>query len=205
MGTTARLRSGSSCGASCRTGPWLRSPTATSWRAAASSPAEFAALGARAGDIVIVILPHSPDLFCAFFGAVLGGQVPSILSPPSFKLNREHYRAELEALLLRIDAKVVVTDAATAAVLEAQGDGWGRRRCCSWMTWRQGPRLCPTFRPRPTIWCCSSIRRGARGSRRASPFRTGPSSGRSRATPRRFDWGRRTRSSRGFRCTTTWG
>jgi acyl-CoA synthetase (AMP-forming)/AMP-acid ligase II len=76
-------------------------------------------------DIVIVVLPHSPDLFCAFFGAVLGGQVPSILSPPSFKLNREHYRAELEALLRRIDAKVVVTDAATAAVLEADGGRLG--------------------------------------------------------------------------------
>jgi acyl-CoA synthetase (AMP-forming)/AMP-acid ligase II len=67
----------------------------------------------------------SLDLFCAFFGAVLGGQVPSILSPPSFKLNREHYRAELEALLRRIDAKVVVTDAATAAVLEADGGRLG--------------------------------------------------------------------------------
>jgi acyl-CoA synthetase (AMP-forming)/AMP-acid ligase II len=79
--------------------------------------ARLGALGARAGDIVIVILPHSPDLFCAFFGAVLGGQVPSILAPPSFKLNRDHYREELEALLRRIDARVVVTDAETAALL----------------------------------------------------------------------------------------
>jgi acyl-CoA synthetase (AMP-forming)/AMP-acid ligase II len=77
--------------------------------------------GAGPGDIAIVILPHSADLFCAFFGAVLGGQVPSILSPPSFKLNREHYRAELEALLTRIDAKVVVTNAETASLLEVEG------------------------------------------------------------------------------------
>jgi acyl-CoA synthetase (AMP-forming)/AMP-acid ligase II len=30
-------------------------------------------LGARPGDVVIVVLPHSADLFCAFFGAILGG------------------------------------------------------------------------------------------------------------------------------------
>jgi acyl-CoA synthetase (AMP-forming)/AMP-acid ligase II len=87
--------------------------------------AELEDKGAGRGDIVIVILPHSPDLFCAFFGAVLGGQVPSILSPPSFKLNPEHYRAELEALLARIDAKVVVTDAETASMLGVTGGKLG--------------------------------------------------------------------------------
>ena len=87
--------------------------------------AALEARGARKGDIVIVILPHSADLFCAFFGAVLGGQVPSILAPPSFKLNREHYREELEALLRRIDARVVVTDQETAALVGANGDRLG--------------------------------------------------------------------------------
>ena len=85
----------------------------------------LAALGARRSDIVIVILPHSPDLFCAFFGAVLGGQVPAILAPPSFKLNREHYRDELFALLRRIDARVVVTDAETAALVGAEAGRLG--------------------------------------------------------------------------------
>lgn len=69
------------------------------------------------GDIVVVILPHSPDLFGAFFGAVLGGQVPSILAVPSFKLNSDHYRQELQALFERIDARIVVTDSATASFL----------------------------------------------------------------------------------------
>src|SRR6185436_19563627 len=87
--------------------------------------AALAARGARKGDIVIVILPHSADLFCAFFGAVLGGQVPSILAPPSFKLNREHYREELEALLRRIDARVVVTDQETAALVGAEASRLG--------------------------------------------------------------------------------
>ena len=78
---------------------------------------EFRRSLAHPGDIVVVILPHSPDLFCAFLGAVLGGQVPSILAVPSFKLNPGHYREELQALLERIDARVVVTDSATGSYL----------------------------------------------------------------------------------------
>ncbi len=78
---------------------------------------EFRRLGAGVGGIVVVILPHSADLFCGFFGAVLGGQVPSILAVPSFKLNPDHYRNELRALLERIGARVMLTDSATASHL----------------------------------------------------------------------------------------
>jgi fatty-acyl-CoA synthase len=87
---------------------------------------EFRRYLAVPGDIVVVILPHSPDLFCAFFGAVLGGHVPSILSVPSFKLNPGHYREELRALLERIDARVVVTDSATASYLELEKPRLGK-------------------------------------------------------------------------------
>src|SRR6185503_9537072 len=90
--------------------------------------AATAALGARPGDVVIVVLPHSRDLFCAFFGAILGGQVPAILSVPSFKLDAAYYRREIEGLLRRIEAAVLVTDAETAARLEVQGDTIGGSR-----------------------------------------------------------------------------
>lgn len=70
--------------------------------------------GVSPGGIVIVLLPHSTDLYCGFFGAILGGRVPSILAVPSFKLNPEHYRHELAALLGRIAAGALLTDAATA-------------------------------------------------------------------------------------------
>jgi len=64
--------------------------------------AVYTSLGSNPGAIVIIILPHCADLYCAFFGAVLGGQIPSILAVPSFKLNAEHWQHELEALLNRI-------------------------------------------------------------------------------------------------------
>jgi acyl-CoA synthetase (AMP-forming)/AMP-acid ligase II len=73
------------------------------------------------GAPVIVLLPHSADLYCAFFGAILGGRVPSILALPSFKLDPHHYRRELEALLARVAAGAVVTDSVTAAQLELSG------------------------------------------------------------------------------------
>jgi acyl-CoA synthetase (AMP-forming)/AMP-acid ligase II len=69
------------------------------------------------GAVVIVLLPHSTDLYAAFFGAVLGGFVPSILSVPSFKLNAAHYRNELAALCGRIAAGALITDTATAEQL----------------------------------------------------------------------------------------
>jgi len=90
--------------------------------------AAVADLGARPGDVVIVVLPHSADLFCAFFGAILGGQVPSILSVPSFKVDAAYYRREIEGLLERIEAAAVITDTETAARLEVRGDAIGRSR-----------------------------------------------------------------------------
>lgn len=88
--------------------------------------AEFLRCGAGVGDIVVIILPHSPDLFCSFFGAVLGGQVPSILAVPSFKLNPVHYREELQAVLERTNARVVVTDSATASFLGLEKSRLGK-------------------------------------------------------------------------------
>ena len=73
----------------------------------------LAEAGAAPGGTVIVILPHSADLYCAFFGAMLGGKVPSMLAVPSMKLSPEHYREELQALLLRIEAAALITDAET--------------------------------------------------------------------------------------------
>jgi acyl-CoA synthetase (AMP-forming)/AMP-acid ligase II len=84
--------------------------------------AELAARGIRPRTVVIVLLPHSTDLYCAFFGAVLAGMIPSMLAVPSFKLNTAHYRQELEALLARSGAGAVVTDLATAGQLGVTGD-----------------------------------------------------------------------------------
>ncbi len=87
--------------------------------------AALAERGVAARAIVLVLLPHSTDLYAAFFGAILAGRVPSILAVPSFKMNAEHYRSELLALLERIAAGAVVTDTDTAAQLGLGGERLG--------------------------------------------------------------------------------
>lgn len=84
--------------------------------------------GVPQGGIAVVILPHSADLYCAFFGAMLGGQIPSMLAVPSFKLNPEHYRHELESLLQRTHAGALITDTDTAEHLGLQSHGLGATR-----------------------------------------------------------------------------
>ena len=54
--------------------------------------------GVKAGDIVVIILPHSEALVYAWVGAVLMGSVPSILPPLTEKLAPDRYRRDLAAL-----------------------------------------------------------------------------------------------------------
>lgn len=84
-------------------------------------------LSVPADGIILVMLPHSADLYCAFFGAMLGGRIPSMLAVPSFKLNPEHYRQELAALQARIGAGALITDRATAEHLELRDGHHGSR------------------------------------------------------------------------------
>ncbi len=54
--------------------------------------------GIRPGEVAILILNHGPELFFAFFGAILAGAVPSIMPFLTEKLDPEHYRRSLTAL-----------------------------------------------------------------------------------------------------------
>lgn len=56
------------------------------------------AQGVKAGDIVVIILPHSEALVYAWVGAVLMGAVPSMLPPLTEKLAPDRYRRDLAAL-----------------------------------------------------------------------------------------------------------
>lgn len=54
--------------------------------------------GIKAGDIVVIILPHSEALVYAWVGTVLMGAVPSMLPPLTEKLAPDRYRRDLAAL-----------------------------------------------------------------------------------------------------------
>src|SRR5512135_3661784 len=69
----------------------------------------FAAAGLKPGEVVILILQHSFDLVCAFYGAILAGAIPSIMPFLTEKLLPERYRADLAALVSVTRPEAIVT------------------------------------------------------------------------------------------------
>ncbi|MEI7466742.1 MAG: AMP-binding protein [Chloroflexota bacterium] len=65
--------------------------------------------GVKAGDIVVIILPHSEALVYAWVGAVLMGSVPSILPPLTEKLAPDRYRRDLAALTQITHPAAIIT------------------------------------------------------------------------------------------------
>lgn len=69
----------------------------------------YECLGVRPGDLVIVILQHSPHLFYSYLGAILAGAVPSFMPFPSPKQRPELYWHDHDALFERIEPRLIVT------------------------------------------------------------------------------------------------
>lgn len=65
--------------------------------------------GIEPGAIVPIILDHRPDLFFAFFGAMLCGGIPAFLAPLTRKQDPAVYWSGHHALLERIGAGMLVT------------------------------------------------------------------------------------------------
>ena len=65
--------------------------------------------GLALGQRVVVILPHSLELYAAYLGAVLGGFVPAMFAFPSQKLSPEAYFKTVGQLIRSADARLIVT------------------------------------------------------------------------------------------------
>lgn len=70
---------------------------------------EYARMGVKPGDVVILILQHGKDLVYSFWGAVLLGAIPSMMPFLTEKLSPERYRADLSALFSHSHPTGVVT------------------------------------------------------------------------------------------------
>lgn len=75
----------------------------------ASYAQAYRELGVVSGDIVIVILQHTPDLFYSYLGAILAGAIPSFMPFPSPKQRTDMYWREHDALFKRIEPRLLVT------------------------------------------------------------------------------------------------
>jgi acyl-CoA synthetase (AMP-forming)/AMP-acid ligase II len=69
----------------------------------------FAEAGVRSGEVVVLILQHSFELVCAFYGAILAGVIPSIMPFLTEKLLPERYRSDLAALVSVTRPAAIVT------------------------------------------------------------------------------------------------
>lgn len=78
--------------------------------------------GLPSGARVIVILEHGEPLYASYLGALLGGFVPAFFAPPSKKIQEEHYRGMVSALLERSGGDFVVTSRAIHESLNGKLD-----------------------------------------------------------------------------------
>jgi len=69
----------------------------------------FRQRGVRPGEVVLIILRHSPDLLYSFLGAMLAGSIPSFLPYPTSKQDTRLYWSSHQRLFERIAAGAVLT------------------------------------------------------------------------------------------------
>ena len=82
--------------------------------------------GVRRGEVVLVVLRHSPDLFSAFLGAMLMGAVPSFMPFPTSKQEPRLYWSSHQKLLDRMATGTLLTygENLTAVAECTRHDGW---------------------------------------------------------------------------------
>lgn len=68
----------------------------------------FLHMGLQPGDVVVIILRHSEELYFAFLGAMLARCVPSFMPFPSAKQDPEQYWTQHQAVFARIGVAAVV-------------------------------------------------------------------------------------------------
>ena len=78
----------------------------------------YAARGLGAGQRVIVVLPHSLDLYGAYVGALLGGVVPAMFAFPSPKFSEREYFRNVGTLISTAGGSMLVTYPELAAKLD---------------------------------------------------------------------------------------
>jgi len=61
------------------------------------------------GQVVLIILNHTPDLYYAFIGAMLAGFIPSFMPPPTSKQDPKLYWSSHQELFNRIGAGALLT------------------------------------------------------------------------------------------------
>ncbi len=83
--------------------------------------AAYRGAGLKGGDQVLIFLRHVPELYGAFFGAMLSGLTPAFMPCRSPRQDPTLYWRSHQALMAQIQPAAVVTDVATLAEMRASG------------------------------------------------------------------------------------
>lgn len=88
------------------------------WREAARHACHLRRCGVQSGEVVVIILPHAPELLYAFLGAMLAGAIPSFMPPPSVKQDPEFYWRSHEKLFARLGSGALLCGREHRAMIE---------------------------------------------------------------------------------------
>lgn len=66
--------------------------------------------GAVPGELVVIAMSHSDNLYASFMGAMLAGFIPSFFAPPSPKMPQHDYTDNFKKLIVISKPKIVVVD-----------------------------------------------------------------------------------------------
>ena len=69
----------------------------------------YTACGVESGQIVLIVLRHSPELLYSFLGAIMAGAVPSFIPPLTSKQDPQRYWTSHRMLAKRIEIGFVLT------------------------------------------------------------------------------------------------
>ncbi len=89
----------------------IKTVTFGDFRSGASGYAAFLVeQGAKAGDRIVLVMPHGITLMACFAGTMLLGAVPAILAYPNFKVDPTKYRTGLAGVTHNLQPCMVVLD-----------------------------------------------------------------------------------------------
>lgn len=103
------------------------------WRDLSALSARFVAayrgMQLRSGDEILIFVRHRPELYGAFFGAMLGGFVPSYMACTSPKQDPAIYWSSHQSLINNTSPAAIVADRATFGEMRMAGLTLGGARC----------------------------------------------------------------------------
>lgn len=79
------------------------------YRRSSAYARRYAELQIRPGDVVVIILNHTPHLFYSYLGAILAGAIPTFMPFPSSKQRPDFYWKDHQTLFERIRPALLVT------------------------------------------------------------------------------------------------